>query len=409
MPGIYLFLDENGNILYVGKAKNLKNRVSSYFTHGELGPKTKLLVSRIKQIKIISVNSEIESLLLEAVYIKKYKPQYNIKLTDGKAYPLIRITIKDTFPKVLIARKEDDPNSLYFGPFPNANAMRIVLRYARRIFPFQSVVNHPNKPCLYYHLGLCPCPVVFKDTFYKKDIKRLIEFLSGNTNKVIKDLEKEKKAASKQEKFEVAQKLQVKITAIKLITQPRALPFEYETNPNLLTDLRSKEITSLQEELAKAKVTINYLTRIEVFDISNTQGTNSVGSMVVLTNGEIDRSQYRKFKISKEIIGPNDFASIKQVLQRRIKHTEWPYPDLFIVDGGKGQISSAMEVLKENNINIPLVGLAKREETIITSGFKEIKLPHNSGALHLVMRIRDEAHRFAITYHRKLRSKLALA
>ena len=173
-PGVYLFLDKNSKILYVGKAKNLKNRVGSYFVVNKLGPKTKILVSQIKKIKTVVVPSEIEALLLEANYIKTYRPKYNIRLTDGKAYPLIRITIKDKCPKVLVTRRIEDNNSLYFGPFPNSEALRLVLRTTRRIFPFQSVMNHPKKHCLYFHLGLCPCPEITKNKDYKKNIKHLI-------------------------------------------------------------------------------------------------------------------------------------------------------------------------------------------------------------------------------------------
>ena len=167
-PGIYLFLDKKGRLLYVGKAKNLRKRVASYFAHPKIGEKTKLLVSQIQKIKIVKVTSEIESLLLEANYIKKYTPPFNIRLTDGKAYPLIRITYKDTYPKVLVARRMEDKNALYFGPYPNAGAMHLVLKTIRRIFPFQNSFHYGNRPCLYYHLGLCPCPTVFNSPKTKK-------------------------------------------------------------------------------------------------------------------------------------------------------------------------------------------------------------------------------------------------
>ncbi|MEK7559598.1 MAG: GIY-YIG nuclease family protein, partial [Patescibacteria group bacterium] len=161
-PGIYLFLNEKSEVIYVGKAKNLKKRVSSYFINKkDLGEKTRLLVGKIQKIGVIKARSEIEALLLEASSIKKFNPVYNSKLTDGKAYPLIRITIKDNYPKVLISRRQDDEKSIYFGPYPNSGAMKMVLKIIRRIFPFQAVLNHPKRICLYYHLGLCPCPPVF--------------------------------------------------------------------------------------------------------------------------------------------------------------------------------------------------------------------------------------------------------
>lgn len=437
--------------MYVGKAKQLRNRVASYFANPSLlVGKTAALVEQVKKIKIIVVESELESLLLEANLIKKYSPKYNIRLTDGKAYPLIRITLGYENPAVLTARRPDDNKSVYFGPFPSTSSMRMVLRIIRRIFPFQSVLNHPPKRCLYHHLGLCPCvpasPTEEHIKQYRKTLKHIVDFLEGKTKQVIKDLEKERDTASKEEDYEKAAKIQKQIDAILYVIQPRHNPFEYEVNPNLRSDLREQEMKELQTILAKHNVTIDLPIRIECYDNSNIQGTNPVASMVVLTNGEIDKSQYRKFKI-KTVKGPNDFASMQEVFTRRLKHTEWPLPQLFIVDGGKGQVSAAKNVLQQylkidsrklkiglenrkskvenqpsifnnppllstfNHLSstpLPLIGLAKRNEIIITPDLEEIKLPKNSKALQLIMRIRDEAHRFAITYHRKLRSKNAL-
>ena len=394
-------------MLYVGKAINLKSRVRSYFTNQKnLGEKTRNLVTQIAKIKTIRVESEIESLLLEANLIKKYQPKYNIKLTDGKAYPLIRITIKDKYPKVLVARKTNDPKSLYFGPFPNATAMRLVLKTVRRIFPFQSVINHPDKPCFYYHLGLCPCPGVFNDKQYKLTIRHIIKFLNGQTKSVIRDLEKERNVLSKNQQFEKAAEIQIKIDAITLVTSKFYAPFEYEKNPNLREDIRNNELELLKNELISKGTLVKKLRRIECYDISNTSGKNATGSMVVFINGEKDSSLYRKFKIRDTYNDlPNDFAMMEEVIRRRLQHKEWGEPDLIIVDGGKGQISSALKALGLENLKIPVVGLAKQEEIIITSDFKEIRLPKESSHLLLVMRIRDEAHRFAITYHKKLRAK----
>lgn len=396
----------------MGKAKNLKNRVSSYFTKGaDLYGKTAALVSQVEKISIIPVESEIEALLLEANLIKKYTPKYNIRLTDGKAYQRIRITVKDEYPAVLTARRPDDNRSIYFGPFPNSSAVRSVLRLLRKIFGYQSTQNHQKTVCLYHHIGLCPCASVYKTheakQSYKKTIHHIVDFLDGKTKKVIKDLEKERNTFAKQELFEQAAATQKQIDQILYITQPLHTPFEYETNPHLKTDLRMKEMKSLQKILQTHGVKVQLPRRIECYDNSNFQGTNPTSSMVVLTDGEIDKSQYRKFKI-RTVKGPNDFASMQEVFTRRLKHTEWPMPDLFIVDGGKGQISAAMEVLDSLGMTIPLIGLAKRDEIIITSDFQEIILKKSSPALQLVMRIRDEAHRFAITFHRRLRNKAML-
>lgn len=407
-PGVYFFLDKENNVIYVGKAKNLKKRISSYFSSKDLGEKTRILVSQIKKIQTLEVTSEIESFLLEERLIKKYAPKYNIKLTDGKMFPSLKITIKDKYPKILIIRKKTDDGSLYFGPFISPSSLRSVLKILRRIFPYQSVVNHPNKLCLYYHLGLCPCPYVTKDENYKKNIKHIIDFLNGNTKKVIKDLEKERSELSKAEKFEDAKNIQTKIDSINLITSPVFKPFEYELNPNLRSDIVEKELNDLKNILNKHNVNVKNLKRIECYDISNISGKYATGSMVVFINGEKDSSSYRRFKIRRDYKNkPNDFAMMQEVLERRLKHSEWEKPSLIIVDGGKGQVSAALGMTKK--MNVPLIGLAKRDEIIITNELKEIILPKNSKSLHLIMRIRDEAHRFAITYHRKLRSKFMLA
>lgn len=410
-PGVYQFLDEKHNVLYVGKAINLKKRVSSYFQNkNALGEKTKKLVEKIKKIRFTEVTSEIEALLLEANYIKKYSPYYNARFKDGKSYPFIKITINESYPKILIARKIDNESALFFGPYINSSAMRMVLKIIRRIFPFESVNNHPKNTCLYYHLELCPCASFFntkEDKLkYKKTIRRIIKFLEGKIQDIVKDLEKERNDFTKLEEFEKAHKIQKTIDSIKLIATPFKRPFEYEINPNLKEDILKSEMSELKSELFKKSVKVNYLNKIECYDVSNIQGKHATGSMVVFINGEKDASLYRKFKIKfTSLEKPNDYEMIFEMLVRRLKHKEWTYPDLIIIDGGKGQVSSVLKALKQYSLSIPVIGLAKREETIITSDFKEIKLTYDSLALRLIQRIRNEAHRFAITYHRKLRGK----
>lgn len=429
-----MYLDKHNRVLYVGKAKDLKARVSSYFTNTtQLGIKTKLLVSQIARIKTTLVESEIEALLLEAFYIKKYNPKYNVRLTDNKAYVLIQITLKDDYPKILFARQATDPTSVYFGPFPSSSSVKLVLKTIRRAFPYQAVRNHPKRICLYNHIGLCPCPPVNDSPelkkMYRKNIKHIIEIFEGSSKKIMKQLERERDKLSKDEQFEEALSLQRRINALSYITQPMHKPYEYAVNPNLRSDKRQEELDTLQKILQQNGCPVTTLSKIECFDISNIQGTNAVGSMVVFVNGEKESSKYRKFKIRQEN-KPNDFAMMEEVLTRRLKHTEWEYPGLLIVDGGKGQVSSALKVLQSNNLQIPLIGLAKREETIVIplnrhaelvsashqefngipkqvrdDKFIEVSLPKESSSLHLIQRIRDEAHRFAITYHRKLRSK----
>lgn len=436
--GVYVYKDKRSHILYVGKANDLKSRVSSYFVKSaKLGPRTKIMVSQIDTITITIVESELEALLLEAFYIKKYKPKYNVSMTDNKSYVRIRITVKDEYPKVLLARREEYSDSVYFGPFPSSSSVKLVLKTIRKVFPFQSVYNHPKRICLFHHLGLCPCPPVFSatpnfKTNYKKNIKGIIWILEGESRKIMRELEKERDNYSKKEQYEKSLELQKKIRAMSLITTPYHKPFEYTLNPNLRTDIRQLELDGLQDVLLANGLHIKNLNRIECYDISNIQGTNATGSMVVLTHGEIDKSQYRKFKIkrkwdtraTKDL--PNDFAMMNEVLKRRLTHEDWHFPDLIIVDGGKGQVTSGLSALSTSGITIPLIGLAKREETIIipldangnsksnttghtistnNSNFAEVVLSKNSPSLHLIQRIRDEAHRFAITYHRKLRSK----
>lgn len=435
-PGVYRFLDDKRKILYVGKAKDLKARVSSYFTNkGQLGEKTRLLVEQIQTIKITVVESELESLLLEAFYIKQYKPKYNIRMTDDKSYPYIRITIKDIYPAIYLDRRAEDSDSLYYGPFPGAGAVRMVLRTIRRIYPFITTRNHPKRTCLYNHLSLCVCPPV-NDTpelrkEYKKYIRNIIRILEGESRSLMKELERERDSASKREAYEEAAVLQKRIQALSSITEPFRKPIEYDVNPNLREDIRQQEQNGLQHILLENGLQVDSLNRIECYDISNIQGTNATGSLVVLTHGEIDKSQYRRFKIKKDG-KPNDFAMMEEMLTRRLKHDEWEKPGLIVVDGGKGQLTSALKAMETAGVAYPVVGLAKREETIIIpttqiffdqakrvekqvkpfnlygnneDNFIEVSLPKANPSLQLIMRIRNEAHRFAITYHRKLRSR----
>ena len=447
--GVYQFKDEKGKIIYVGKAKDLKSRVSSYFSSSSfLGDKTRVLVSKIASIQITIVESELEALLLEAFLIKKFRPKYNVRMVDSKSYLLVQITMEDVYPKVLLARHESNSKSKYFGPYPNSSALRLVLKTVRRIFPYQSVLNHPKRVCLYNHLGLCPCPPVNDSPElrreYRANIRGVIRILEGQSKAIMNELEKQRDTLSENEEYEEAGKTQRKINALSIITHPFHKPFEYDTNPNLREDLRQEEIDDLRTILADRGLHTESLHRIECYDISNIQGTNATASLVVITDGEKDSSQYRRFKIRKDG-KPNDFAMMEEVLTRRLKRTDWEKPDLIVVDGGKGQITSALKAMQATGVHYPLIGLAKREETIIvpqvarvsqvpqvpralmglneksirardtrgtpgTGGtiFLEVSLPKSTKALHLIMRLRDEAHRFALTYHRKIRSRAAL-
>lgn len=393
-------------MIYVGKANNLKKRVSSYFKTKDLGEKTNQLVAQINKIKIVPVSSELDAFLLEERLIKKYKPKYNLKLQDDKYFLSVKITTKDKYPKILLVRKEIEDGSKYFGPYTDSSSLKTALKIIRKIFPYQNVINHPKKLCFYNHLGLCPCPHITNDKKYKQNIKYVINFLNGNTNKIINQLEKKRNMFSKNDNFEDAKLIQEKISAIKNMTLPVHKPFEYEENPNLRFDVIKNQLDQLINILQTNNVSVNNLARIEAFDISNISGKHSVGSMVVFVNGEKDSSHYRRFKIKRNYNDkPNDFFMMQEIIERRVKRKDWQTPSLMIIDGGKGQVSSVLTVLKKVDLNIPVIGLAKKNETIITSSLKEIKLPKDSISLHLIMRIRDEAHRFAVTYHKKIRSK----
>lgn len=415
-PGVYLFEDSEGHVLYVGKAKNLKKRVASYFQKQLLDPKTALLVPQIKNISHIIVNSEIEAFLLEAELIHQHLPYFNIKMIDDKSYPFIMVS-KSEIPYVSLVRKKTVKNADYFGPYPDAGSVKTVLKLLRKIFPYQSVRAHPKRKCLYFHLGLCPCVQAVPENaeMYKKNISNLKRFLKGSTTQVVKDLESERNTYSDNEAFEKAGIVQQQIDSIKRITQETYDPFTYINQPKAQSMREETENKALFDLLVQNGVSLDNLTRIECFDISNFQGTNATGSMTVLVNGSTDKSQYRKFKI-KKLNTPNDFAMHQEMMARRLKHPEWDFPSIFIVDGGKGQVSSVMQVLAHNGVRIPIIGIAKKFETLVipqkdATGitFTEVRVPLSSPAINLVRRIRDEAHRFAITYHRTLRSKSALA
>lgn len=412
-PGVYLFRNKSKKIIYIGKAKDLKNRVSSYFTgRHDTSPKTEVLVKNTQYIDYVLVNSEIEAFLLEANLIKKHKPFYNIKFSDDKYFPYIQIS-KSGILHVSITRKKNNPEYDYFGPYPDASSVKTVLKIMRRIFPYQSVRNHPKRICLYNHLKLCPCIPVYPENIkhYKSNINKIKQFLSGKIDKTVKDLEKERDSYTMSEEYELSKMTQEKLNKIILVTSPFYSPFNYENNPDLYYSRITAEINSLKQILTKYYPSITNLHRIECYDISNIQGTSATGSMVVFIDGEASKSHYRRFKIRSKST-PDDYMMMKEVLTRRLKHTGWEYPDLLVVDGGKGQVKAVLEVLSHQVKILPLIGLAKREEIIIIPDrqngdllFYEEKRPLSTPGLNLLRRLRDEAHRFAITYHRLLRKK----
>ncbi|MCR4264466.1 MAG: GIY-YIG nuclease family protein [Candidatus Roizmanbacteria bacterium] len=412
-PGIYQFLNEDGEILYVGKAIHLKNRVKSYFQKNILSPKTQQLVKQIKKIKTIKTESEFEALLLEARLINSIQPKYNITWRDDKHPLYIKIT-KEEFPKIQTIRREDDKKSVYFGPFPSSTTVRQTLKFLREIFPYCSEKHVGKRPCFYSHIGLCdPCPnsiATLTGADYQRDLRRyrknitmIRRVLEGKAKSVVRQLETYMKHYAAENEFEQAAQVKRQLDKIDYLRQLRTPVKEYMKNPNLYDDVRQEELNELASVLH-----LPSLSHIEGYDISNIQGTHATGSMVTFIDGEPEKSYYRRFKIRLKDT-PDDTFMMHEMLMRRLAHEDWPYPDLIMVDGGKGQINAARHAMHRRSVSLPLIGLAKRLEEIVVpqenNTFKVIRLPESSKALHILQRVRNEAHRFANTYHRKLRSQ----
>lgn len=409
-PGIYIYKDKSGKVIYVGKAMDLYSRVSSYFNNSWKDIKTSHLVADMAGVATIIVESEIEALVLEANLIKKYKPQYNIRLADDKDYLYIVVT-DEIFPKVITARKKDLIRvKKWFGPYPSATTVKTTIKKLRRIFPWCSskiknsefrIQNKKMRACFYYHLGLCSgsCVGAISRQDYLKIINRFSKFLGGKKQELLEELNNEMELYSKDLKFEEASKIKKIIDGINYVTAPTKIT-NYLLNPNFLKNLNKNSLEQLQRDLNLSELPV----RIEAYDISNFQGKQATGSMVVLTNGDIDKSQYRRFKI--KIDGkPNDVGMHKEMMQRRLTHTEWSLPQLILVDGGRGQSYAIAELCNLRGVNIPVFGLAKRMEWLYPPEGEIIKLPKRSLSLRLLQKIRDESHRFALSYHKRLRSK----
>ncbi|MBI2314526.1 GIY-YIG nuclease family protein [Candidatus Daviesbacteria bacterium] len=419
-PGVYIHKDFSGNVLYVGKAIDLYHRVASYFSKSAGAP---IFASQIAKVETIVVESELEALILEANLIKKYLPPFNIRLTDDKDYLYIAIT-KEDYPKVITARKKDlSTVKKSWGPFPSGRIVKDTLRSLRRVFPWcsnsmrtvyslQSTAKSSSqksvagrRSCFYYHLKLCPgpCAGVISQKDYLLIINRFSKFMDGKVIQLLGDLTAQMTKASKKQMFEKASAFKKIIQGVSYLTQPNRTRL-YLENPNFLEEENKLALEKLQKDLGLKKLP----ERIEGYDISNIQGKEATGSMVVLTNGEIDKSQYRKFKIHLEG-KPNDVGMHKEMMRRRLNHPEWPLPDLIIIDGGRGQVGGADEQCTMNNVQLPIFGLAKRMEWLYPPEGEIVKLPKNSLSLKLLRKLRDEAHRFAISYHRKLRGRILLS
>ncbi len=532
-PGVYLFKDKTGKIIYVGKAKNLRNRVRTYFRSPEKHePKTARLVAGIRDFDLMVTDSEIEALILEANLVKEYHPRYNVNLKDDKHFPYIKITVKDAYPRVLIVRRLENDGSRYFGPYTNATGMRRTINFLTRLFKIRAcnlVIPHPQgkalKVCLDYRIGLCggPCEGLVSEKAYRENIDNIIMFLSGRAETMIDKLRIKMDQCSKRMEFERAAEIRDQIDALESVRHKQKVDVGKPVNRDIIacaregreivavvlqiregvligrqdfrltaeTDETNDDVISafvrqyynrqqdLPQEiylplaLADEKLIGRWLRKkkgkivklfapqkgeklklvdlastnakllldelliqkkgykeriagsvqalrddlhmdrspqtIACVDISNTGQTDAVGSLVYFSNGKPNKSEYRHFKI-KQVTGQDDFAMMREIIGRyfyRLKDENKKPPDLLVVDGGKGQLSSVTKELATLGFKDQVViGLAKRFEEIYFTGRKEpLTLPKSSPGLGLLKRIRDEAHRFAIEYNRKVRSK----
>ena len=522
-PGVYLMKDEQGRIIYVGKAIVLQNRVRSYFQASRNhSPKVLAMVARIVDLEYIVTASEMEALILECNLIKKHRPKYNISLRDDKTYPYIKVTTKEAFPRLYATRRVQKDGARYFGPYTSAGSVHEVLRLMRKLFPLRSCRTLTSRrPCLEYHIKRClaPCAELVDAATYAEMIKEVCLLLEGRSDAVARSLRQKMMAAAEDMEFEQAAILRDQLAAVEKITEkqnivtgagdqdaiglarsalgtcaqvffirsgkmigrdhfllsgteqeedevvltafikqyysqaafiPREvlLPMKVEEQELLgdwlsqvkgsrvgvetpkrgtkkdiviMADNNAAIVLSEQEMKIKAHSaqTIEAMAdlgrylglekppeRMECFDISHIQGAETVASMVVFEDGMPKKEAYRRYKLETVEGKPDDFKSMQEVVGRRYKDKEQPLPNLIIIDGGKGQLSSALAIIRGMGLEVPVIGLAKEFEHIFREEDKEpLILPRHSHALHLIQRIRDEAHRFAITYHRKLRSK----
>ena len=517
-PGCYIHKDKNGTIIYVGKAKNLRNRVRSYF-HGSHDTKTEALVSEIVDFEFIVTESNIEALLLEINLIKENRPKYNIMLKDDKSYPFIKIT-NERYPRLIITRQVKKDGGLYFGPYPDVGAANEIKRLLDRIFPFRKCTNPPSKVCFYYHIGQCMAHTICKkdEAYFKSMAQEVSDFLKGQDDKIIDDLKGKMASAAQSMEFERAVEYRDLIQAIgTLRTKQRVMAkdlqnrdvfgyyvdkgwmcvqvffvrqgklierdvnlFPYYNDPDedfltyvgqfyqekshlvpnevlipqdideeavkVLADTKilkpqrgekkqlvnlaiknarvslEQKFNLLEKSVEKTQGAIENLgrllqiptpVRIESFDNSNIMGTSPVSAMVVFVNGKPSKKDYRKYKI-KTVVGPDDYASMREVIRRRygrVQREGLTPPDLIVIDGGQGQVNIAKQVIQEElGLDIPIAGLQKNDkhqthELLFGDPLEVVELSRNSQEFFLLQRIQDEVHRFAITFHRQLRSK----
>lgn len=524
-PGVYLWKDAKGHIIYVGKAVNLRNRVKSYVRNdANRAVKVAAMISHAVDLETIVVANEMEALILENTLIKKYHPRYNIMLRDDKTYPYIKVTLQDDYPRVCMTRRVLRDGARYFGPFADAGAVHRVLKLMQRAFHIRTCRNlKADRPCLQYHMGHCDAPCVHYITKadYQELVRQAVDLLEGRNTPLIRDLQQKMEAASDELEFEKAAVYRDQIEAIRVIqsqqnivTQggdmdvlglasdagqscvqiytirsgrlmgretfsldhsddesaadmteavidqyytaqsfiPRdivvAAVAEKEDCERRLSQLKGQQVNLIipqrgskkkllamaeenarvlleqrrlqwQHDTDKTSGAVQALARVldlpslpermECFDISHTQGIETVASMVVFENGQPARSEYRRFKLKTVQGKPDDFKSMAEIMERRYNEKDWPVPDLIVIDGGKGQLHAALPIIRQAGCEAPVISLAKRIEEVFVEGRSDsIILSHHTPELQLLQAIRDEAHRFAITYHRHLRGKRSL-
>lgn len=524
-PGVYLWKDAKGHIIYVGKAVNLRNRVKSYVRNdANRAVKVAAMISHAVDLETIVVANEMEALILENTLIKKHHPRYNIMLRDDKTYPYIKVTLQDDYPRVCMTRRVLRDGARYFGPFADAGAVHRVLKLMQRAFHIRTCRNlKADRPCLQYHMGHCDAPCVHYITKadYQELVRQAMDLLEGRNTPLIRDLQQKMEAASDELEFEKAAVYRDQIEAIRVIqsqqnivTQggdmdvlglasdagqscvqiytirsgrlmgretfsldhsddesaadmteavidqyytaqsfiPRdivvAAVAEQEDCERRLSQLKGQQVNLIipqrgskkkllamaeenarvlleqrrlqwQHDTDKTSGAVQALARVldlpslpermECFDISHTQGIETVASMVVFENGQPARSEYRRFKLKTVQGKPDDFKSMAEIMERRYNEKDWPVPDLIVIDGGKGQLHAALPIIRQAGCEAPVISLAKRIEEVFVEGRSDsIILSHHTPELQLLQAIRDEAHRFAITYHRHLRGKRSL-
>lgn len=522
-PGVYLWKNDKGQIIYVGKAVNLRNRVRSYVRHdAKRAPKVSAMMSHAADVETIVVANEMEALILENTLIKKHRPRYNIMLRDDKTYPYIKVTVQEDYPRVFMTRRVHRDGARYFGPFADAGAVHRVLKLIQRAFRIRSCrTMQANRPCLQYHLHHCDAPCVHYITKgeYGKLVEQAVDILEGRDTGVVRKLQEQMESAAEAMEFEKAAMYRDQITAVKVIQEQqnittvgggdmdvlgfagdagqtcvqiytirqgrlmgretfslensadetaaaltsavldqyyvdgvfvpkeiivsavedkddyeRRLTLQKGQNVALVIPQRGikKKLLTMAEDNArvlleqrrlqwqhdtdKTSGAVEALARVldlprlpermECFDISHTQGIETVASMVVFEHGRPAKQEYRRFKLKTVQGKPDDFKSMAEIMGRRYGERDWPAPDLIVIDGGKGQLHAALPIIREAGCEAPVISLAKRIEEVFVEGRSDsIILSHHTPELQLLQAIRDEAHRFAITYHRSLRGK----